>query len=449
MKAQKSIGFWEKFCYGLGDVSGNLCYMMISSYLLYYYTDVAGIAVGTAGVLMAGVRMADSFINPLIGYAMDRTDTRMGKIRPFLLFSNLPLAILLVLLFAVPHLSEGAMTIYAFVTFLLYSLTYSLNNTPYSALSTNMTDREDDRLQLSKFRTIGMSVGCFAVTITTLPLVNWFGRGNEHAGFARAAALFAVFSFLTMLLCFLYTKERIRPPKEKNPLPLTRSIFFALKSKPWLILCALQSLSMASFTIREENTVYFCKYILQNKEISSVILPISSIITLGIAFILPKLAEKFGKRNILLAGFTLNLFSLGGIALAGSSIPGVIFCHTLAALGTGCGTGLFFVMISETVDHSEWLCGVRQQGLLAALLMLVVKLFCMVMSLCSARILDAAGYAEGVAPTPAVLTAIRINFIFLPMVLAVLFLIACLFYRLEDQYPTILQELHERRNTAD
>ena len=447
MKTTETISFKEKFCYGLGDVSGNLTYMLISSYLLYFYTDVAGIAVGTVGIFMAVVRTIDSVANPLIGFAVDRTNTRFGKIRPYLLLSNLPLAILLAAVFAAPNLSETGKVAYAFGSFLLYSLTYSFSNTPYSALSTNMTDREDERLTLSKYRTIGMSVGCFAVTLATLPLVRLTGGGNDRKGFFWMAVIFAVVSAVSMHLCFQHTRERICPPPPKEGLPLTKAVRYAFQSKPWVILCALQSLSMASFTIREENTVYFCKYILNNREISSVLLTVSPIITLTSAFFLPKPTATFGKQRLLFFGYGLNLLSLGGIALMGTHTAGVIFFHTLAALGTGCSTGLFFVMISETIDHSEWQCGVRQQGLLASLLMLVVKLFCMVMSFCSAQILDLAGYREGMEATPAVLGAIRTNFLFLPMGLAVIFLICCRLYRLEEDYPRILEELHRRRES--
>jgi len=445
MSDHSPIKFKEKFSYALGDINGNTCYMIISSYLLYFYTDVAGIAVGTIGILMAIVRTIDSIANPLIGFAVDRTESKFGKIRPWLLYTNLPLTILMVALFCAPNLSVTMKAVYAFVTFLLYSIIYSMSNTPYSSLSTNMTDREDERLQLSKYRTLAMSLSSFAVTFTALPLVTMLGRGDEKKGFFWMILLFAGICFVSMQVCFQNTRERIRPKKEENPLPLWTAIRYACKSTPWLLLCLLQSLSMSAFTIRSENMVYFCKYILNNRDFVAVLQPVSSIITFVVAFFLPKLAEKLGKRNILFYGCLIHLVSLLGIALVGDSAAGVFVFYFLSALGNSCSTGLFFVMISETVDHSEWQCGVRQQGLLGSLLMLVVKLFSMIVSLISSRILSFAGYVENMEPTAQVITAIKTNFIYLPMVLAVLFLITCRFYRLEEQYPTILKELHERR----
>lgn len=439
------ITFKEKVSYGLGDLGGNMLFTLVSSYLLYFYTDVGGIAIGTASIIMAMVRLLDAFANPLVGLAIDKTNSRWGKTRPYLLFTALPVALLAVLTFCTPDLSMTGKIIYAAITYALFSVVFTINNTPYSTLLSNMTDDERQRLSFGMFRTLGMSVGGFVATGLTLPLVGLLGQGNAARGYLWTVIIFGALCCTFFLICFANTRERITPSPDDVPLRLPAALKVAFKSRPWLIFCLLQLTTFSMFTMRNENTVYFSKYILGNENLASILLASSSIVTVAVAFFVPLLASKVGKKRCIQLGLLLCAGTLALNFFIGHSFPIVFTLHLLACFGSSLCTGMFFVMIAETVDHSEWLTGKRQQGLLNSMSMFITRLGIMFASLISSQILAGVGYQPGIQQPDSALFGIRFNYTLLPAIFALLGFFLSFFYRLDEIYPQILIDLQNRR----
>lgn len=443
------ISLKEKISYGLGDFGGNLLFTLISSYLLFFYTDVGGIAIGTVSIIMALVRLVDAFANPLVGLAIDKTNTRWGKTRPYLLFTALPVALLAVLTFCTPDLPMPGKIAYAAITYAVYSVVFTINNTPYSTLLSNITDNERERLSFGMFRTLGMSAGGFVATGLTLPLVALLGQGDSARGYFWTVLLYAVLCCVFFLVCFLNTTERIPSPPDPQPIRFPAALKLAFRSRPWVIFCILQLTTFSMFTMRSENTLYFSKYILGNENFAALLLASSSIVTVLIAFFVPLMASKLGKKNCIQLGLLLCAVSLILMFFFGRSAPAVLVLHLLACGGSNICTGMFFVMIAETVDHSEWLTGKRQQGLLNSLSMFISRLGIMMSSLISSQILARLGYQPDAALPDSALFGIRFNYTLLPAALAILGFILCFFYRLDEIYPQVLADLQSRRNQPE
>lgn len=443
------ISLKEKISYGLGDFGGNLLFTLISSYLLFFYTDVGGIAIGTVSIIMALVRLVDAFTNPLVGLAIDKTNTRWGKTRPYLLFTALPVALLAVLTFCTPNLPMAGKIAYAAITYAVYSVVFTINNTPYSTLLSNLTDNERERLSFGMFRTLGMSAGGFIATGLTLPLVSLLGQGDAARGYFWTVLLYAVLCCVFFLVCFRNTTERIPSPPETEPIRLPAALKLAFRSRPWVIFCILQLTTFSMFTMRSENTLYFSKYILGNESFAALLLASSSVVTVLIALFVPLLASKIGKKNCIQLGLLLCAVSLILMFFFGHSAPTVLVLHLLACGGSNICTGMFFVMIAETVDHSEWLTGKRQQGLLNALSMFISRLGIMLSSLISSQILARLGYEPDAVLPDTALFGIRFNYTLLPAALAILGFVLCFFYRLDKIYPQVLADLQSRRNPSE
>lgn len=437
----------EKAGYGMGDLACSMVFNFMASYLLYYYTDVAGIAVGAAGAVMSTARLADAFANPVVGMLSDKTRSRWGKLRPWLLFSAAPLALSVVLMFLAAWVPAGARGVYAMVTYALFCLLYTVCNVPYTALMPNLTDDPRQRRQLNMSRMALASTGGFLSMGLAMPLAGLLGRGDEARGFWLLSVLFAAIIISFVLFCFFNTKERIQSP----PVPFSLNTLGSTvkKSTPWVLCCAVQFFHYFATATRNSTTLYYAKYELGSQGFASLLLAASAIANFVCAFIGPALAGRVAKRTISLWGYGLFVAGSALMCLAGDSLPAIFLFSCLINLGAGLAAGVYFLILGEAVDHSEYVVGVRQQGLLTSLSMFMVKLGIVFSSLLSAFVLESGGYVPDQPQTERALEAIRANFILLPCAAALACLALFLFYRLDKEYPAVHEALRRKREAAD
>ncbi|MBD1388092.1 MFS transporter [Neiella sp. HB171785] len=248
----------EKVAYGLGDTASNFIFAIVMSFITYFYTDVFGISAAVVGTMFLVVRIIDAVTDPLMGAFADKTETRWGRYRPYLVWLAVPFAIISVLAFTTPDLSPTNKVLYAYVTYILLMLAYTAINIPYSALGGVLTDDPKERVSVQSYRFVFGMIGGFIVTSLTLPLVEYFGNGDEAKGFQYTMATMSVVGIVLFLLCFAGTKERVSPPKDQqiNFRTAMRSLW---QNDQWRILCIAAILLLTGMVIRGTLAIYYVK----------------------------------------------------------------------------------------------------------------------------------------------------------------------------------------------
>ena len=246
------------------------------------------------------------------------------------------------------------------------------------------------------------------------------------------------------MICFKNTKERIIPETEKDS--VTGAIKVAVKNKYWLLLCGITFFTFAGMILINQSTMYYAKYYLNNEGIASLLMTIPTLLSFLMAFIIPALAKKIGKRNCILSGGLVTIAGNLLVLISKTNLAGILAGTVLCGIGLGLGMGVTFVMGAETVDYSEWQTGRRPQGIMTALMGFGVKLSMAMSGVVGAQILKFGGYVENSVQTEGALRAIQMNFIWIPVIFFIVVVILSLFYDLDKKYEKILAEIHERRN---
>ena len=353
----------EKVGYALGDTASHFVWDMVGFWILIFYTDTFGISAAAAGTIMLVARIWDMASDPIMGIIADRTNTRWGKFRPYILWMALPYAILAVLAFTTPDFGNTGKVIYAGVTYLLLMTVFTAINLPYSSLGAVITADSYERAGLNSYRFVFAFIGQLIVTGTALTLANYFGRGDSAKGYQYTLVLFSVVSFILFMITFKTTKERVAPPREQKE-SLKEDFKNLFKNRPWVILFFVGIISFIMFAMQNLSIAYYFKYYIgreENVQLFNVIGTIALII--AIPFSKP-LAKRFGKRNVflassLLSGFFFILLYLPGI----NDIYAIYGLNILAKMSYAPAVPLLWTMLADTADYSEWKMGRRATGL--------------------------------------------------------------------------------------
>lgn len=441
---KKSPSKLEKISFGLGDFSGNGIFTFVSTYLMFFYTDAAKLDLGAIGMILLAGRTVDAVFSPVMGFIVDRTDTRFGKCRPFLAAGILPVCFLMCALFYSPSSFSGpGKILYAAMIYVLFSLLYAFINVPYSTMLTVLSSSQEDRIVFNLFKNVGANCGGIFVTACTLWLVNELGNTRSQ-GFMLAAILFGVIFLCCSLACAFHVVERVKPEKGQQKGGILQSLRTAKENRHWLVLCGVQFLSLTYMMVRNQGTLYYTKYYLGQEELSSLFLSIMPLASVAVAFVLPSIARKRGMRFCVRSGNILWCAAMAGTWAAGKNVPAVIFFHIAASIGWAMATGMIFVMLSQVIDFSQWKTGVRPQGFLTSMIALVQKLGVACSGYICALVLKLGGYQAGNAGGAKTLFAIRVNFAGLPFLLSAAVIVLISFYTLDEQYPKIERELNKR-----
>lgn len=259
----KKLSIVNKLAYASTDTAGNLLYCTLTSFILYFYTDVFGISVGMAGLILLVARIFDSLDAPIWGLIIDHTNSKYGKSRPWFLWLAIPFGLFLVLTFMTPSMPTHLKAIYAMVTYLVTGIIYTGISTPITAILPNLSNDSEERVQLNSFRMIGGNLGYFVTASFTLPLVAFFGGGNDQKGFFITAIAYAIIGVFMFFFAFAKTEE-IGVTQEKS-IPIKES-FKAIKSNwPWVIIIVGNVMYWLGNTARTSTVIYYAQYNLGNK----------------------------------------------------------------------------------------------------------------------------------------------------------------------------------------
>ena len=321
-----------RLSYALTDGCGNLLYCIIGSFLLYFYTDVFGLSVAVTGTLLLATRLMDAIDAPLWGFIVDHTKTKYGQSRPYFLWLCVPFAVFMWLTFNTPDLSGTAKVAYAAVTYIAAGVIYTGIQTAITSILTNLSHNSEERVVLNTFRMVGGNVGAFICMTFTLPLVAYFGGGNDQLGFSMTLAFFGVIVAVLLFVAFRNLRE-VNVEKIKR-IPIKDSIRAIKGNWPWMILVAANLIFWIVLTIRQSTVVYYCQYVLGDKGIAAMINGFMVIQVLGMLSI-PFLVNHTSKHTTMIIGFVLAILGHIGMYFAGVALSVLVPFWCISCIGIG------------------------------------------------------------------------------------------------------------------
>jgi GPH family glycoside/pentoside/hexuronide:cation symporter len=446
------LSFKEKLAYGLGDTASNFFFQAFNIFLSYYYTDVVKIRNSAAvGTLLGTVPILVAVLNPVIGVLADRTTSRWGKFRPWILWGATPYGVLGYVMFANPSFSPDGQLVFAYVTYTLMLIAYAAINTPYSALMGVMSSSSDDRTSLSTYRFACAFLGALLIGWLVPILSGFFAKigGSPAAGFRHTMAIFAVVSVVVFLYTFFNTRERVAPPADQRS-SLAEDLRGLCRNGPWFVLFFAGFLTLANTGLRSGSSVYYFKYVvgdftgLGNFNLAGFLAFIAGSLS-------TKLFTRFVSRRRLMIGLTiLNALGMAAFYLADPHDRPLLYAlNIFASFVAGPTPAIVWSMYADTADYGEWKCGRRSTGLIFSATVFVQKVGLAIGSAMIGWLLSYYGYVAEAAQSDRALHGIVLLFAVLPGGFALLSGLAILFYPLEeDQVKKIEQDLAQRRAAA-
>ena len=436
----------EKIGYSLGDTASHFVWDMVGFWLLFFYTDVYGISAAAAGTIMLIARFWDMAIDPVIGVLSDRTNTRWGKFRPYILFAAIPYAVLAILTFTKPHFGETGKILYAGATYILLMTAYASINLPYSALGAVMTDDTYERAGLNTYRFIAGFTGQFVVTGLALTLAEFFGGGDKAQGFQYTVFLFAGLSLIFFFITFKTTKERVHPPKEQVN-SLKEDVKNLFKNKAWIVLALVGIISFIMFAMQNAGIAYYFKYYLgreNNVQLFNVIGTVALILALPLS---KPLAKRFGNKNVfigssLISGLFFMLIYLPGV----SNLTTIYIFNIIAKMAYAPAVPLLWTMIADSADYGEWTTGRRATGLYFSAAVFAQKAGWGIGAAIAGWILAASGFVANVVQNDTAITGIKLLVSVIPGILYMSCAVFMIFYKINTKTTTLMKkELDARR----
>lgn len=461
-----SVG--EKVGYSLGDLAANLIFQTFITFLAFFYTDVYKIPAGTASaIIFWGGVFGGVIFNPIMGLIADRTNTRWGKFRPWILWTAVPFGVFSLLAFSTPDLGEQGKIYYAAITYTLLVTIYAANNLPYAALSGVLTGNMSERNSLSSYRFVAVMIAQFVIQVLLLPLVLALGDGDQAVGFRKAMMGFAIIGTIFFIITFLSTKERIVPTAEQKS-TVKQDLVDLFRNKPWLLMLAVIVLVFINLALKGGSYIYYFQYYVDRAALTQFLEgfgfhgdPVSTgfgifngggiiFMIVGIGFT-RKLADRFGKRNVFSAGlFASTLFLLAFVFFPPDAIGTMVLSQILHGFFYGITIPLLWAMIADVADYSEWKNNRRATAIVFSAMILGLKFGLAVGGALVAKLLDVYGYVpDAVVQSPEVVRGVKLA---ISVYASIPFLICCVilfFYEINKAMESRIEsELAQRRGAG-
>ncbi len=442
------IPWLEKISYGVADMGFNFYWANIATFLMYFYTDVFGLSALAAGSMLATIKIINAFTDPMLGALADRTSTKFGKFRPYLVWMALPLAAAGVLTYTTPNLSPGGKYIWAYGTYLFMMVCYTGINIPYNALSGVMSNDPQERTTINGLRFIFAFGGSTLVTAATPSLVKWLGAGNERLGWQLTMIFWGVAASCIFLITFFNTRERIAPPPAQKT-NVFQDVSDLAHNGPWLVLFFLALIISITITLRTSAAAYYFKYFVGRPELMSAFVPAYMAAAAVGAALTPVLTKSMDKKRLLM----LLMATTGVLSIAFFFIPREqIVCMFVLQIAIGLVLGpkspLAFSMYADTADYNECCTGRRATALTFAAATFSQKLGTALAAAVMGSVFAALGYVANATQTPKSQTGIVLVMSFIPALFAFVAVAVMSLYKLDNQRMRQVQsELAARKTT--
>ncbi|WMT40894.1 MFS transporter [Paenibacillus sp. D2_2] len=443
MQSEK-IKFKEKLGYGVGDMASNFIWASTSMFLTFFYTNVAGISAAAVGTLLLIARVFDAFVDIGVGAMVDKTKTKYGKARPWILWLAIPFGISGILMFAAPDLGPTGALIYAYATYLIMNVVYSAINIPYGVLNSMITQDQYQRSLLNIFRMMSMLIGTLVVTTMTLPMVDTFGGGR--AGWLKTFIIYGSVAAILFFITFKTTKERVKPSVVQKEIPFKRGVKALFRNKYWVMIVVLMLITGISGSVGSGVGIYYYQYIMHNKDLVGLMGAISIIpIFIGLMFVAP-IIKRFGKRNSSIIGLIISLIGSLVLIINPTNLSVIITSTLIKSVGSVPLAATMFAMLADTIEYGEWKTGMRTEGLVYSAGSFGSKAGNGIGAALVGWLLAMGGYigGQGTISTSAG-HVIQFMFIYLPIIFGVITLLLLIPYKLDKEYPQIIEDLTEAR----
>jgi GPH family glycoside/pentoside/hexuronide:cation symporter len=439
----------RKLGFTLGDYASNLYWQSVSLFLLFFYTDAVGLPAATAGLIYMIASIFDGAIDPLMGMVADRTRTRWGRYRPYLLFGAVPLALSFVLLYVRPPLEGLALAAWMLVAHMVFRVAYTTVSIPYTSLNARITESSSERSTLAGLRMIFATLAAFTVAALTQPVADLAG-GAPARGFMAAAALFAIVATLIYPLVFLVVREPAEPAVAPPPLTLREQWAAVRGNRAFWIVMAGISLGLICSTALGKSVLYYFKYYLHDPAAAKLALPLFAGVGLVIIPAWIVVSRRVGKRTAWLITTCWNLAGLLVFALVDiRSAPLMMAFLVYMQVGNLGAAMTFWSMLPDTVEYGEWRTGLRAEAFIFGLGQFFLKAALGLGAGLFGWALGAVGYAPNQPQTPETLAGLKDIMVVLPMVGVAGAGLAMLFYPLgRGDHEAIVRDLRARPSGA-
>ena len=472
----QKLSVLEKFGYSLGDLAANLVFQTLMTYLAYFYTDIYGLNASDATTIMyiVGTVAAFSF-NPVIGALADRTNSKWGKFRPWILYTSVPLGIISVMAFSTPNFSYDGKVIYAVITYALLLLLYASSNLPYSALSGVITGDMKERNSISSYRFVAVMFAQFFVQVFMLPIIIYVGAGDKAIGIEIVMTWLAVIGTIMLLITFFTTKERIVPTEDQKS-SLLEDLQDLITNKPWVIMLILTTLIFISLAMKGGSYVYYFENYIDETRLTVFISPILDYLTTiginffgndpvsagfglfnagGIIFMIfgiglsKVLADKYGKRNVFaLFLFISTIFIILFNFYDKSSVELMFGSQILHGFFYGITIPLLWAMIADVADFSEWKNNRRATAIIFSAMMVGLKLGLTIGGGLVVQILGNYGYEANkeLPQSEHVIQGVKLLVSLYPAIPFLIGIVLLFFYEIDKKMETQIEiDLRDRR----
>ena len=454
------IKFKEKIGYGFGDMASSMFWKLFGSYLMIFYTDVFGLSATVVGTMFLVTRIWDSAFDPIVGVIADRTHSRWGKFRPYLLYLAVPFAIIGVLTFMTPDLEDTGKVIYAYFTYSLMMMVYSAINVPYASLLGVISSDPKERNILSTYRMTFAYIGSFIALLLFMPMVNYFSEGyNAQRGWTMSVVVIALICAVLFYGCFAWTKERVKSISQQQNL-LKDDLKDLLNNRPWWILLGAGVAALVFNSIRDGATVYYFKYFIIEENyttasflgisfvLSGLYLAVGQAANIGGVILAAPISNRIGKRATYMWAMAIaTIFSVLFYWLDRENILMIFVFQIIISVCAGSIFPLFWSMYADCADYSELKTGNRATGLIFSSSSMSQKFGWAIGSAITGWLLSYFGFQANMVQNQATLHGIKLFLSFLPAIGTVLSIIFISMYPLsEKKMEEITINLKQKRN---
>ena len=447
----------EKVGFSLGDAASNIFFQTFILFITIFYTDVFGLSAGSVALMFLITKIWDAVNDPMMGMIADRTETRWGKFRPYLLWFAIPFGVLGVMTFTTPDFSPTGKLIYAYVTYTLLMMAYTVVNVPYSALMGVMTPNSDERTVLSSFRFFAAFLATLLVQYSVLRMVAWFGQGNAAVGWQWAMTVLSALAVILLFVTFATTKERVHPPKGQKT-SLKQDLADLFTNVPWVLIGSATVFQLIYICMRGGAIAYYFKYFVKGQEVLSFGLVsyeklLSAFLVAGTAatilgvLLTTRISKMVGKSLAYALFLGVAGVSSAAIYLLGpQNIVLMFVLQIITSFSVGPVSVLQWSIYTDAADYGEWKKGRRATALVMAASLFALKMGIALGVSALAWILDAYGFVANQEQTAQGLLGIRMVMSIYPAVFALLGMIFMFFYPLnKSRMAQVESELIARR----
>ncbi|WDD97516.1 glycoside-pentoside-hexuronide (GPH):cation symporter [Thalassomonas actiniarum] len=410
------ISIREKIAYGLGDTASNIIFQTVMMFLLLFYTDVMGLSPATVGTMFLVVRIFDAVTDPLMGNIADRTKSRWGQFRPYLLWLAFPFAIISILAFTTPDLSADNKLLYAFVTYTLLMVAYTAINIPYCALGGVLTADAKERVTVQSYRFVFGMLGGVIVAGATMPMVQWFGQGDTAKGYQLTMVTMSTLGLVMFLLCFVGTKERISLPEHQET-SFKESMRSLWQNDQWRILCVAALFLLTGQVLRFTLAVYYVKYFLGREDLITYFLTLGVIGSMVGCAVAQPLAKRVCKIKAYIWLQTISAcICVLSFFIESDQLVLAFVAFIAWKFFLDMATPLLWAKMADTIDYGHQKTGLRVTGMVYSGVVFFIKMGVALGGAAAGWLLAFYDYQADVAQTEATKQGILLSFTLLPAI---------------------------------